>query len=460
MALNMRQLSNLLRFSHPDFDSRDWLRDVKFQKAAPGPLRWARRLNALGRRPGLAAVTLTRRADDILPAADAATTLIEEARPDAVVVVGVIRTPEFVEHLKAARAAGIATAIWIQSWDNLSSKGLLHFVPDRVFVWNETQRSELARYHGIPADRVSITGAQTFDHWFNGEHPASREDFCRRCGLDPERPILLYLVSSRQAEPGPETFFPRWLEAVRADDDPTLAGASVLLRPHPTAVEPWLEAATSDPRVVVSPSTAADPINSPAFRRRFREELHHASVAFAINTSGLIDAAIFGKPALTVELPEFAHVQRGTVHFEYLTTVGGGLLRSAPTLEDHVAELARLIHRDPYERDERGERFIAEFVRPQGDEPSWRVFADEMLRLLSAPSGVRPPGFGARLGGRLLRRSAVILGAPLEPEDFRTVMDVRRRRARKAWKRRRKRIRRRVSRVLSRISAAVGRHPA
>lgn len=450
MALHMRHLSNLLRFSHPDYRGRDWVRDIKFDKAAPGPLRWAHRVNALGSRAALAAVAVAHSADRVLPASEAAAALIDAEQPDAVAAVGVMRAPEFVEHLKAARATGVSTSIWVQSWDNLSSKGLLHFVPDRVFVWNETQRGELERYHGIPANHVSATGAQTFDHWFNGDRPASREDFCGRYGLDPERPIVLYLVSSRAVEPSPAMFFPRWLEALRASRDQKLAGASVLVRPHPTAVEPWLAATTDDPRVVVSPSTSADPINSPAFRQRFREELHHSSVAFAINTSGLIDAAIFGKPALTIASPEFAPVQQGTVHFEYLATVGGGILRSAPSIEDHVDTLGRLIHRDPYAHDDRAAQFIAEFVRPQGDIASWRVFADEMLRLLEEPSRVQPPGRSGQLAGALLRRWSDVLGAPLEPHGFSRVRLERR----KAWTRTRKRMRRRVRRLKRRSAAA------
>ena len=450
LAVNLRQLSNLLRFSHPDFRGRDWVRDIKWDRAAPGPLRWASRIERLGSRAALATIALAERVDRLLPASEDAAALIEAESPDAVAAVGVMRAPEFVEHLKAARAAGVPTAIWVQSWDNLSSKGLLHFVPDRVFVWNATQLGELERYHGIPADRVSITGAQSFDHWFNGDRPAGREDFCRRHGLDPDRPIVLYLVSSRGVEPSPATFLLRWLEAIRASDDPQLAGASVIVRPHPTAPDPWLEATTDDPRVVISPNASADPDGSPGFRRRFREELHHSSVAFGINTSALIDAAIFGKPALTVELPELALTQRGTVHFDYLNTVGGGVLRSATSLEEHVQGLASLIHRDPYARDEHGERFIAEFVRPQGDVPSWRVFTDEMLRLLEAPSTVREPGRAGRLAGALLVRWAGVLGAPLEPDGFTRV----RNRWSKAWSRRRHRTRKRL-RLLKRRTATV-----
>ena len=456
LALHLRQLANLLRFSHPDFRGRDWVRDIKFERAAPGPLRWAHRIERLGSRVALAAIAVAQWADRRLPAAQDVPELIAAEAPDAVAAVGVMRAPEFVEHLKAARAAGVSTAIWVQSWDNLSSKGLLHFVPDRVFVWNATQRAELERYHGIPADRVSITGAQSFDHWFNGERPASREDFCRRYGLDPERPIVLYLVSSRGVEPSPETFFREWLDAIRASGDPRLAGASVVVRPHPTAVGPWLEATTGDPHTVISPSASAEPDGSPGFRRRFREELQHSSLAFGINTSALIDAAIFGKPALTVELPEVALTQRGTIHFDYLATVGGGVLRSASSMTEHVESLATLIHRDPYARDEHGARFVAEFVRPQGDVPSWRVFADEMLRLLEAPATAYAPSRAGRLAGALLVRWSGVLGAPLEPDGFTRV----RTRWRKAVKRRRQRILKRLAAVKRRSARAWARGPS
>ena len=51
----------------------------------------------------------------------------------------------------------------------------------------------------------------------------------------------------------------------------------------------------------------------------------------------MIDAAILGKPVCTIELAELAFGQRGTIHFEYLSTVGGGLLRTSSTFALHVA---------------------------------------------------------------------------------------------------------------------------
>jgi hypothetical protein len=412
-ALRLRQLANLLRFQHGDFRGREWLRDERFVKAAPGPRKWATRLGRLGSRTSLLAIGAIARLDRLLPPSVEARHLIASERPDAVVAVAVIRTPEFVDLVKAAAWEGLATASWVQSWDNLSSKGLLHVAPDKVFVWNAIQREELGRYHGVPASHVCITGAQTFDHWFDGEEPSSRDDFCKANDLDPALPILLYLASSRQVETSPDDFFLGWLKAIRGSGLPALERASVVVRPHPTSVHPWL--GLEHPRVAVSPVTSAVPINSPEFRRRYRDELQHASVAVALNTSGMIDAAIFGKPVCTIELPELAHVQRGTVHFEYLSTVAGGLLRSASTLDEHARILDGLIERDPYARDERSSSFVREFVRPHGiDIAPATVFANEMLRLLRTRSSLGRPGSVARTVGELVHRAAPVLGAPLE----------------------------------------------
>jgi hypothetical protein len=441
-ALRLRQLANLLRFSHRDYQGRDWLRETKFDRAAPGPRRWARRLGRLGMRVPLFVVRLVAAADRVLPPPTAARAVIQHERPDAVVAVPVIRSPGFVDLLKAAARDGIPTACWIQSWDNLSSKGLLHFVPDRVFVWNRVQQEELGRYHGIPARNVCVTGAQTFDHWFADEKPSDRAAFCESVGLDPSRPIILYLVSSRQIEPSPAEFFERWLAAVRSSHDVDLAGASVLVRPHPTDVCPWLDL-DAPQGVAVSPSTSEAPINSAPFRRRFRDELYHASVAVALNTSGLIDAAIFGKPICTVELPELAFGQRGTVHFEYLKSIGGGVLRTSASLAEHVEMLAAFVRRDPYERDERSERFVEEFIRPAGTElaPA-AVFAAEMLRLVGSRSEVRPPGLLGRVVGRALSRVAPLLGVPFESNPVLR----RRRKIVKRMRRQRRVVRKRLAR--------------
>jgi hypothetical protein len=405
-------------FAHPDYRGREWRRDAKLEKAAraaPGPERWAKRIGRCGNRAALLSLRLAASIERLLPPPASARAIIAAEQPDAVAVVGVVFTPGPVDFLKAAAWEGIPTAHWVQSWDNLTNKGLLHFTSDRVFVWNDFQRKELARYHGIPERHACVTGAQTFEHWFNGASPTSRSDFCSLNGLDPAQSIIVYLASSMQVEPPLSVFFMRWLEAVRSSGDPVLEDATVLVRPHPTNLDPWRGLESSHKRLVVSPSIAGAPMNTPEYRQRFRDELHHASATVGLNTSAMIDAAIIGKPVCTVELPDVPDRQRGTIHFEYLVTVGGGFLRSSTSLEEHVGILAQLARADPYARDQRSARFLREFIRPHGPEVSpVAVFTAEMVKLLDAPSEAPMPSkLGLRVG-RVIHRAAPVIGAPLE----------------------------------------------
>jgi hypothetical protein len=80
--------------------------------------------------------------------------------------------------------------------------------------------------------------------------------------------------------------------------------------------------------------------------------------------------------------------QEEMVHFQYLRTVGGGLLHTAPDIGTHLAQLADALAGGGG-RDERNRRFLAEFVRPGGlDVPATPVFADAIERL--AHEGARP----------------------------------------------------------------------
>ena len=66
-----------------------------------------------------------------------------------------------VEYIKASQALGIRSGLCVHSWDNLTNKGLIRIIPDRVFVWNETQRREAVTMHGVapgPGDRDRRAG--------------------------------------------------------------------------------------------------------------------------------------------------------------------------------------------------------------------------------------------------------------------------------------------------------------
>ena len=121
-------------------------------------------------------------------------------------LVGVVGSPQ-PDYVRAARALGIPTALAVWSWDHLSSKALIREVPDRVLVWNDIQRAEAKRFHGVPSSRVVVTGAQCFDRWFDRRPSRDRAAFCAAMGLPADRPFVMYVGSALFRGSPPESEF-------------------------------------------------------------------------------------------------------------------------------------------------------------------------------------------------------------------------------------------------------------
>jgi hypothetical protein len=263
------------------------------------------------------------------------------------------------------------------SWDNLTNRGLIRVAPDRVLVWNEHQRRETVAYHGVPDNRVVITGAPRFDEFFAMRPSLPREAFCAAAGIDPGRPFLLYLCSSNFIAPNEVAFVRQWACAIRRSPHPALAGAGIVVRPHPAHPEPW-EGQTLDG--VENAVVWSQPVKVQADPSLF-DSLSHCAAVVGLNTSAMIEAGILGKPVFTIETDEFAGGQEQTLHFHYLLARNGGLVEVAPDMTEHLDQLAAALA-DPSPGEARSRAFAARFVRPRGiDHAVAPIMADEIERL-------------------------------------------------------------------------------
>src|SRR5678810_469992 len=68
--------------------------------------------------------------------------------------------------LRTGGARGIPNIGYVNSWDNLTSKGMVHVLQDVYIVWNEPIAQEAVEIHEIPARTVRITGAPHLDTFF------------------------------------------------------------------------------------------------------------------------------------------------------------------------------------------------------------------------------------------------------------------------------------------------------
>ncbi len=325
----------------------------------------------------------------MLPNSRAMTQYLEDERPNVVLLTSLtVSRTLAMDQLKAARALGIPTAACIMSWDHLSSKALLHIAPDKTIVWNDIQRHEAVDMHGIPAENVVVTGAQCYDQWFEKRPHRSRHEFCQAVGLEASKPFVLYVCSAMSPVPNPvePVFVKKWIDALRTSADPILRTAGVLVRPHPERTREWVGVSLAGlENVVVRGRT---PIDGDA-KADYFDSLYYSSAVVGLCTSVFLEAAIVGRPVLTMLLPEYRMHQDGMAHFRYLLTVEGGLLHTATDVPAHLAQLA-LAMNSVGSRDERNCRFVTAFVRPQGlDRPSTPRFVNAVEQL--ARSGRRTP---------------------------------------------------------------------
>ncbi len=293
--------------------------------------------------------------------------------------------------VKAAKSLGVPTGLVVYSWDNLSSKGLIHEHPDRLFVWNELQASEAERLHGFDRHQMVVTGAVRFDPVFESVPSAGRLELLGELGLDSGRTTLLWLGSSAFVSPREPDFVAEWIAALRSSGDERISDANVIVRPHPGTVDDpvWSSWTPPDGRVVVPPAVV---------RKRAQDLFDQVSASDAVvslNTSAEIEAAIVGRPVLTVRAGELAPGQAGSVHFGYLLAEQGGFVESADTLDEHLVQLGRALAGDTHADARR--RFLESFVRPAGiDKPAAGVLADAIEELDGKGSAPRR-GVGRRL---------------------------------------------------------------
>jgi hypothetical protein len=400
MATRLRGGIEHLRYQDRMFDDTPKLRD-RSRERTPGVFvslgRAVRRYAPWTRRPISAALTWLERATPESPAVHA---FLESHQPDVVLITPLIGLGSSqVDYLRAARSRRIPTALCVWSWDHLSSKALIRDLPDRVFVWNDTQKREAITLHRVPEHRIVVTGAQCFDKWFDRRPSRDTAAFRRDVGLPAGRPFLLYVCSAPFIGSQPEApFVMDWIRRVRASALPQLRNTPILVRPHPSRRAEWENVdlrGVAD--VVVFGSTPIDE----AARADYFDSLYHSAVVVGLNTSAFIEAGIIGRPVHTILLPEWHENQMGTVHFRYLFDAGGGLLTSAQTFDEHLRQLDEALARPVTEL----RPFVRAFVRPHGlDVAATPLFVQQVEAMSATTAGAPAPPVAEGLARRLLVR--------------------------------------------------------
>ncbi len=273
-----------------------------------------------------------------------------------------------IEYQKAACALKIPLVIAVASWDNLTTKGTFHFIPDLVFVWNEGLAAEAADLHQIPPDRIVLTGAPTFDYLFAARPEVDRQEFCKQVGINPQLDYVLYLCSSFQVA-GDETGFVRDF-AENLKHDPATCDTIIMVRPYPMNASIWQNFKADN--VVVWPPEGESPDILPAMQNYYHSMFYSRAVV-GVNTTAMIEAAVVDKPCVTIMTERYQATQTGRGHFHHL--LKADFLEIAHGFSESAGIIQRILSGEDVKAANR-RRFVSEFVRPWGlDKPAGSLFA-------------------------------------------------------------------------------------
>jgi hypothetical protein len=316
--------------------------------------------------------------EDITPASSNVLEEVKKRSPKLIVATPLNqRFAEELEYLKAARQLKIPSAGSVLSWDNLTTKGLIHVWPDVLMVWNETQVKEAHDHHGIPRERTRIIGAPVFDVWFSELKPSTtREEFCKKHGLDPARPYLLYLGSSRNISHDEAWVVKKVREALDVSDKQALRQMQIVIRPHGANSKTY--EGIERKGIIVVPKMGTLPSTEESLQLSY-DSMYFSQAIIGVNTSAMIEAMIVGKPVIAMMLDVYAKTQTEAQHFRQL--LGEHALELVHSDEELRKVAACLMDGEDKTKPMR-EQFIQKYIRPYGLSTSAGERAAEALEMV------------------------------------------------------------------------------
>jgi hypothetical protein len=288
--------------------------------------------------------------------------------PDADLVTGFESAESQADLLRASSSMGIHAVAIAASADTNVHATMLQAGPSQVFVWNETQRTQIVNGAGIPGERVIVTGAALLDRTVDEPPAVARDQFREMVGLPPG-PFALFVGS-----PGPfievdaELELVRdWITTLRADPRPMLRQLPVLLRPPAGRMSRWqnLDLAQLGP-VVMCPAEydRGGELNTTLLA----ESVRYAAVTVGLDGLSLVAAATLGRPGVAMTIAAKGAGVR-SVPLEWLWKAPGSTIRQADTLERVNAYVLHSLDSSPA-ADVLSSPFLTQVRSHSGERPS------------------------------------------------------------------------------------------
>jgi len=294
--------------------------------------------------------------------------------------------------VEAARWLKIPTAAFVFSWDNLTSQGRIMPSYDYYLVWNDAIKRHLLRiYKTVKPEQVFVTGTPQFDFHFRPEFYWTREEFCRKVGADPARPIVLYSTGMANQTPGEPVIVERIAKLIRQMRE--FGPPQLLVRVYPKDRTDRFERVKRENPDVLFPEVAWEPNwLTPQLEDAYTltNTLRHAAAGINIGSTVSLELCMFDKPVINVAYnpPGFEIPIEIAKYYDfdhYKPVVESGAVWLGRSEEELVSLLRRALTSPHTGRAERRKLVSTMFGTTLDGYAGWRA-AERIVRLAATES--------------------------------------------------------------------------
>lgn len=311
------------------------------------------------------------------PASTEAIRFLEKINPDIVIVSPTnLRYSEEVEIVKATKKLKVPSVIPVLTWDNLTTKGLIHVRPDLLLAWNQSHAKEAQAIHRVPLKNITITGSPFFDKWFDRQFPNFDSSFYTRAGLKADMPFVTYLGSSANIAPDESGLVTKLAQGFKSR--PEMANWQILVRAHPANSRNFLKVTEDNVAFWPKPLEQKGELGLPETDESlmdFKFALSCSECIIGINTSAMIEGIINDKPVIALLLKAFAKTQEEASHFQHL--LESDVLYLATSVEQAFSIIDQLKRGIDPKKPNR-QNFVRSFVRAN-ENSAGKIQADAIL---------------------------------------------------------------------------------
>lgn len=294
----------------------------------------------------------------------------EQYQPDLVFSPNVLGKFDL-SFLKTAKKLKIKTVALVNSWDNLSSRGLMRSLPDRLLVHNEEIKEDAVCLQSFPVERISVCGLPHFDYYLTSRR-SNREVFYERIGVPLDRKIILFCPAGSRMNKTEWQVIESLDHAIKSGE--ICFPAHILVRQPPNADMFMGDLKESENITFDRMSNKFKTSDPNDWEWQHKDMVHLADSLFysvmVINYASTmsIDAAAFDKPVISVAFDgfeklgptqSFSWFYYRTTHYKKLLKLGGVKLASdMPNLINVVNKYYSNPELDQEERKKMAERQV------------------------------------------------------------------------------------------------------